>query len=146
MHGSSRSRGSKLCFRPKTMNIDKTNHSEAKNQETVTKRYTLRRGIRLVQVKKVPESAWPLHLMGDLVRGSADRHYAKRNVSILDNNHLTAKYTVECFIHNASWRSQKATRYLNNANGLTTSFNLFKTFGFQKLSKCFQRLHQRFTN
>ena len=76
------------------------------------------------------------------MRGSADRHYGKRNASTLENNHLIAEYRI--VIHDASRRSQKTARYLHNAHGLATSFNLFKTFGFRKFSKCFQTLHQRF--
>ena len=79
------------------------------------------------------------------MRGIADRHYGKPNALTLElDNHLIPEYRM--VIHNASRRSQKAARYLYNANGLATSFNLFKTFGFQKFSKCFLQLHQRFTN
>ena len=79
------------------------------------------------------------------MRGNADRHYGKRNDLTLElDNHLIAEYRM--VIHNASRRSQKAARYLYNASGLATSYNLFKTFGFRKFSKCFQRIHQRFTN
>ena len=80
------------------------------------------------------------------MRGSADRHYGKRKVLTLelDNNHLIAEYRM--IISNASRQSQKAARCLYNASGLATSFNMFKTFGFQKFWKCFRRLHQRFTN
>ena len=76
------------------------------------------------------------------MRSSAGRHYGKRNASTLDNNHSIAEYII--VIHDASRRSQKAARYLLNANDLATSFNLFKTLGFRKFSKCIQRLHQRF--
>ena len=61
------------------------------------------------------------------MRGSANRHYEKRNALTLESNiHLIAEYRM--MIHNASRRSQKAARYLYNASGLATSFNLFKTF------------------
>ena len=79
------------------------------------------------------------------MRGSADRHYGKRNALTLElDNHLIVEYRI--VIHNASRRFQKAARCLYNASGLATSFNLFKTFDFQKFLKCFRRLHQRFTN
>ena len=76
------------------------------------------------------------------MRGSADRHYGKRNALILNNNCLIAEYRI--VMHDASWRTQRAARYLQNANGLATSFNLFKAFDFRKFSKCFQIIHQRF--
>ena len=69
------------------------------------------------------------------MRGDADRHYGKRNALTLelDNNHLLAEYTMA--IHNSSRRSQKAARYLYNAGGSATSFNLFKIFWLPEVFK-----------
>ena len=66
------------------------------------------------------------------MRGSADRHYGKQNALTLefDNIHLIAEYRM--VIHTAI---SKTARYLYNASGLATSFNSFKTFGFQKFPK-----------
>ena len=68
------------------------------------------------------------------MKGSAGRHYGKRNALTLGlDNHLIAEYRM--VIHNASRRSQKAAKYLYNACGLATSFNLFiASRSFQNVS------------
>ena len=82
--------------------------------------------ITTVLVKKVKELAWSLHLQeGDLLRGSAERHYRKRNALTLElDNHLIAEYIM--VIHNASQRSQKAARYLHNISGLAKALTCVK--------------------
>ena len=77
------------------------------------------------------------------MRGSAERHYGKRNISTLDNNNLIAEYRI--VIHIASRRSQKAARYIYNASGLATSFNLLELLAsenFRSVSKDYINVSQ----
>ena len=78
------------------------------------------------------------------MRGSADRHYGKRNASTLDNNHLIAEYRI--VIHDASRRFQKAVTYLHNANGLATSLICLKVLASVSFKDVFKHYINVFTN